>query len=631
MGTGKKEATRRVRQGKVGDGMSNVRVKGENFYRDAKKVKQVNILKDGRPQRNAEGKITQAASYQSRDVPTAVIEPNRKWFTNTRVISQDTLTAFREAVAETEKDPYQVLLKTNKLPMSLIRDGSETNGLKKHQAKMTLETSPFATTFGPKAQRKRVKLSVSSITDLAGDTDKSLDTYKERQEQIKLLSGAPGSAQDGEDDPGVSIAKEAVFTKGQSKRIWNELYRTIDSSDVIIHVLDARDPLGTRCRAVEKYLKEEKPHVKLILVLNKVDLLPTSVVASWIRVLSKEYPTAAFRSSITNPFGKGSLLGLLRQFSGLLSNRKQVSVGIVGYPNTGKSSLINALRGKKVTTVAPVPGETKVWQYITLTKRMYLIDCPGIVPPSNDASPQDLLLRGAVRTEKVENPEQYIPAVLAKTKQRHMERTYELQGWKDHIHFLELLARKGGRLLKAGEPDVDGVARMVLNDFLRGKIPWFTPPPPLDGDAADGIEGREGRLGEMPRKRKRDDAESVADTSMDAPSPTPGGNDETESEDEFEGFGSGSEPDADSDSDSEVEAADNAITSQDVAAAEDIIKLDVSSDDDSGDESVEYGEDGDASEKEGEEESDPSEIDSISRRPSLSSRGSKASRRQKSR
>ncbi|KAL8370537.1 hypothetical protein RB595_000760 [Gaeumannomyces hyphopodioides] len=632
MGTGKKEATRRVRQGKVGDGMSNVRVKGENFYRNAKKVKQVNILKDGRPQRNAEGKITQAASYQSRDVPTAVIEPNRKWFTNTRVISQDTLTAFREAVAETEKDPYQVLLKTNKLPMSLIRDGSETNGLKKHQAKMTLETSPFATTFGPKAQRKRVKLSVSSITDLAGDTDKSLDTYKERQEQIKLLSGASGSAQDGEEDPGVSIAKEAVFTKGQSKRIWNELYRTIDSSDVIIHVLDARDPLGTRCRAVEKYLKEEKPHVKLIMVLNKVDLLPTSVVASWIRVLSKEYPTAAFRSSITNPFGKGSLLGLLRQFSGLLSNRKQVSVGIVGYPNTGKSSLINALRGKKVTTVAPIPGETKVWQYITLTKRMYLIDCPGIVPPSNDASPEDLLLRGAVRTEKVENPEQYIPAVLAKTKQRHMERTYELQGWKDHIHFLELLARKGGRLLKAGEPDVDGVARMVLNDFLRGKIPWFTPPPPLDGDVADGIEGREGRLGEMPRKRKRDDAESVADTSMGAPSPTPGGNDEIESGDEFEGFDSGSEPDADSDSDSEVEEAEDDITSQDVAAAEDIIKLDVSSEEDSGDESVEYGEDGDDSDNDGEEESDPSEIgDSISRRPSLSSRGSKASRRQKSR
>lgn len=164
--------------------------------------------------------------------------------------------------------------------MSLIRDGSEVNGIKKHQAKMTLETTPFSTTFGPKAQRKRVKLSVNSINDLAEDTDKSLDTYKERQDQIRLLSGASGTPGDDEDDASVPIAKEAVFTKGQSKRIWNELYRTIDSSDVIIHVLDARDPLGTRCRAVEEYLRKEKPHVKLIMVLNKVDLLPTSVVVS---------------------------------------------------------------------------------------------------------------------------------------------------------------------------------------------------------------------------------------------------------------------------------------------------------------------------------------------------------------
>ncbi|TLS29692.1 hypothetical protein PpBr36_01079 [Pyricularia pennisetigena] len=610
MGTRKKEANLRARKGTSSDGMANVRTKGENFYRTAKRVKQLNVLKEGKAQRNADGVITKAASYQSKDVPTAVIEPNRKWFTNTRVISQDTLTAFREAVAETEKDPYKVLLKSNKLPMSLIRDGSEVNGLKKHQAKMTLETTPFSTTFGPKAQRKRVKLSVNSINDLAEDTDKSLDTYKERQDQIRLLSGASGTPGDDEDEASVSIAKEAVFTKGQSKRIWNELYRTIDSSDVIIHVLDARDPLGTRCRAVEEYLRKEKPHVKLIMVLNKVDLLPTSVVASWIRVLSKEYPTAAFRSSITNPFGKGSLLGLLRQFSGLLSNRKQVSVGIIGYPNTGKSSLINALRGKKVATVAPIPGETKVWQYITLTKRMYLIDCPGIVPPSNDASPQDLLLRGAVRTEKVENPEQYIPAVLAKTKLRHMERTYDLSGWKDHIHFLELLARKGGRLLKAGEPDVDGVARMVLNDFLRGKIPWFTPPPALEGDA-EGVDGREGRLGEIPLKRKRDDAESVADTSMGAPSPTSDDSedDKVSSDDEFEGFESDSEPDA---TPSEPEKA---------SAPEPYIQLDASSEEDS---------DGDVVEDGGVAITGAGDGDDDADRPkSLSSRNSKPSRKQR--
>lgn len=100
-----------------------------------------------------------------------------------------------------------------------------------------------------------------------------------------------------------------------------------------------------------------------------------------------------------------------------------------------------------------------------------MLQGPGVVPPNPSDTPQDILMRGVVRVEKVENPEQYIPAILAKVKTHHMERTYELKGWKDHIHFLELLARKGGRLLKGGEPDVDGVAKMVISDFLRGKIP----------------------------------------------------------------------------------------------------------------------------------------------------------------
>jgi nuclear GTP-binding protein len=235
--------------------------------------------------------------------------------------------------------------------------------------------------------------------------------------------------------------------------------------------------------------------------------------ASWVRYLSKDYPTLAFHASITNSFGKGSLIQLLRQFSSLHSDRKQISVGFIGYPNTGKSSIINTLRKKKVCTVAPIPGETKIWQYITLMKRIYLIDCPGVVPPSNTDTPQDILLRGVVRVENVENPEQYIPAVLSKTKPQHIERTYQIKGYKDHIEFLEKLARKGGRLLHGGEPDVDGVAKMVLNDFLRGKIPWFTPPPIIEGVEEKGIEGRQGRLGEMGKKRKRDD-ESVAETSI---------------------------------------------------------------------------------------------------------------------
>ncbi|TPX19092.1 uncharacterized protein E0L32_011253 [Thyridium curvatum] len=591
MGTGKKEASRRQRQGKTGDGMANVKVKGESFYRDAKRVKQLNMFKEGKAQRNKDGKIIQAASYQSRDVPTAVIEPNRKWFGNTRVISQDSLKSFREAMAERANDPYQVLLKSNKLPMSLIRDGSETNGLKKHRAKMTLESSPYSEIFGSKSTRKRVKLDVSSLADLADGAEKDLDTYKDRLEQQRLLSGNAGP-EDGpidhaaEEDTAINAAIEPIFTKGQSKRIWNELYRTIDSSDVLIHVLDARDPLGTRCRSVEKYLKEEAPHKHLIFLLNKCDLVPTSVAAKWVKILQKEVPTAAFRASVTQPFGKGSVIGLLRQFSSLHSDRKQISVGLVGYPNVGKSSVINALRGKASVKVAPIPGETKVWQYVTLMKRIFLIDCPGIVPPDQQASPEILILRGTVRTEKVENPAQYIPAVLKKVKPQHLKRTYDLDysDIGDHIRFLEALARKSGRLLKGGEPDVDGVARIILNDFMRGKIPWFTPPPQVQVDETENSD-RTGRLGEM-KKRKRDDAESVADTSVGATIPTAMKSKPEEAEDDnsdFEGFGSDSDPGEMGSSDEDEDSVESTVGTEDVILLE-------SSDDDASEVDEEEGE-----------------------------------------
>lgn len=245
------------------------------------------MYKDGKPQRNAAGDITKSASYQSREVPKARIEPNRKWFGNTRVISQEALSSFREAVAERASDPYQVLLKTNKLPMSLIRDGSDVNGLKQHQAKMTVETAPFGDTFGPRAQRKRVKLGVDSLEGLAGETAKEQETYLEKQDQGKHEDGTPVIAGDDVVAEDVhATARESVFTKGQSKRIWNELYKVIDSSDVVIHVLDARDPEGTRCRSVEKYIQTEAPHKHLVFVMNKCDLVPTGVAVRFFSLSS---------------------------------------------------------------------------------------------------------------------------------------------------------------------------------------------------------------------------------------------------------------------------------------------------------------------------------------------------------
>jgi nuclear GTP-binding protein len=211
---------------------------------------------------------------------------------------------------------------------------------------------------------------------------------------------------------------------------------------------------------------------------------------------------------------------------------------MVGYPNTGKSSIINTLRKKKVCVVAPIAGETKVWQYITLMKRIYMIDCPGIVPPNQEDTDEDLLLRGSVRVENVEYPAQYIEAVLRRVQPRHLQRTYEIYDYEDGTMFLEQLCRKSGRLLKGGEADIDGAAKMVLNDWIRGKIPWFTPPPYKEGEVAatKGIEGRDGRLGEMSKKRKRD-GEASATASVAAKTDATGASqDDDEDDDEFGGF-----------------------------------------------------------------------------------------------
>ena len=176
--------------------------------------------------------------------------------------------------------------------MELIEDKGNINGLKEHAAKITVESQPFAHTFGPKAQRKRPKLDFSSIQHLAGRTTSMHDTYLERLEQARLLSGTSGQSEgdDTNNSTGeLQSAREFIFMKGTSKRIWNELYKVIDSSDVILHVLDARDPDGTRCRSVEKYIKTEAPHKHLVFVLNKVDLVPSKVAVSQVLSVSRSH------------------------------------------------------------------------------------------------------------------------------------------------------------------------------------------------------------------------------------------------------------------------------------------------------------------------------------------------------
>ncbi|NXJ88792.1 NOG2 protein, partial [Corythaixoides concolor] len=414
--------------------------------------------------RNKHGKVIKPLQYQSTVAPGTVarVEPNIKWFGNTRVIKQSSLQKFQEEMETVMKDPYRVVMKQRKLPMSLFHDRIKPHTSRVH----ILDTETFETTFGPKSQRKRPNLSASDVQSLVENAEASSGSYDQGKDRDLVT-----------EDTGVrDEAQEEIYKKGQSKRIWGELYKVIDSSDVVVQVLDARDPMGTRSPHVESYLKKEKHWKHLIFVLNKCDLVPTWATKRWVAVLSQEYPTLAFHASLTNPFGKGAFIQLLRQFGKLHSDKKQISVGFIGYPNVGKSSVINTLRSKKVCNVAPIAGETKVWQYITLMRRIFLIDCPGVVYPSGDTE-TDIVLKGVVQVEKIKSPEDHISAVLERAKPEYIRRTYKIDSWKDTEDFLEKLASRTGKLLKGGEPDTQTVSKMVLNDWQRGRIPFFVKPP----------------------------------------------------------------------------------------------------------------------------------------------------------
>lgn len=180
---------------------------------------------------------------------------------------------------------------------------------------------------------------------------------------------------------------------------------------------------------------------------------------------------------------------------------------MIGYPNAGKSSVINALMGKPCCKAAPLPGETKVWQYITLTKKIFLIDCPGVVydvgddevrytsngsvfawavtcspaidqnMDANIANPYRFLLlqvetvlKGVVRAERLQSPGDFVAPMLARISVEHIQRHYGLKEWSSDVDFLTQLANKKGKLLRGGEPDLDGVAKSMIYDWQRVRI-----------------------------------------------------------------------------------------------------------------------------------------------------------------
>jgi nuclear GTP-binding protein len=444
--------------------------------RDQRTIKRLKMYKS-KIKRDEKGNIIKGSVLKASDrieQEMARIAPDRRWFGNTRTIGQEALQKFREEMGAKYKDPYSIIIKQSKLPLSLLEEPKNTDGSIRKEME-------WDKTFGDKANRKRVRLNAVDMSALATEANDKSDNYDSNKEKDRdLMKGVHKDRKD-------KSKNGILMTKGQSNRIWCELYKVIDSSDVVLYVVDARDPMGTRSAFLEDFMRREKKYKHFVLVLNKCDLVPLWATARWLQILSKDYPTIAFHASVNHPFGKGNVISLLRQFARLHNvthrgnkrTKTPISVGVIGYPNVGKSSLINTLRRKAVCKVAPIPGETKIWQYVALTRTIFLIDCPGVVYDRESNNDVQAVLKGVVRVERLGNADKtdVVDTVLKIVKHRDIVATYGVTEWRDVVDFLEKLAKVRGKLVAGGEPDVEAAARMVLYDWQRGRLPWFNAPP----------------------------------------------------------------------------------------------------------------------------------------------------------
>jgi hypothetical protein len=257
------------------------------------------------------------------------------------------------------------------------------------------------------------------------------------------------------------------------KDFWDMAREVIEESDVVIEVLDGRMPHQTRNKKAENMVRiSKKP---LLLVVNKTDMITSKTVKRHRESLQKVAPvvfvSTKTRRGIT--FLKKKIFQLTKKKSRRRYKWKPVSVGIIGYPNTGKSSLINALVGRKKTKVAAKPGHTRGIQWIKIDSGIRLVDTPGVIPFFQEDEVKQALI-GVLDSSKIEYPEDVarrIVEMFLEDNKKALEKVYGIKVKdKNFDEIIDAIGTVRGMLKKGGEIDKRRVYLTLVNDWQKGKL-----------------------------------------------------------------------------------------------------------------------------------------------------------------
>ncbi len=365
-----------------------------------------------------------------------------------------------------------------------------------------------------KLKQKEKKREAQAMKRKGASSTAAMDVDIEEEEETKprsnLLLPQTTNESSYEVAPEDSIDMNYKNLGQNSRRAFlGELRKVVERADVILQVLDARDPQGTMSTAVQEMVLSNH-RKKLVYVLNKADLVPKDVLAGWLKFLRKSFPTIPFKCNTQNQkgnlgqssgkvgktqesalqtnhaVGAEELLGLLKNYSRVGDSKSIISVGIVGFPNVGKSSLINSLMRTRAVAVSSMPGFTKVAQEVILDKNIRLIDSPGIVFADGDSCAT--ALRNCVNVEEMEDIHSPIQAILERVPQPYLMQVYGISKFEPNnvVAFLSLVARATGKLKKGGVPNTDNAGRTILHDWNNGKIKYYCRPPVLPSGGGAG-------------------------------------------------------------------------------------------------------------------------------------------------
>lgn len=342
--------------------------------------------------------------------------------------------------------------------------------------------------------------------------------------------------------------------------VWRQLWRVIERSDLIVQIVDARNPLMFRSEDLESYVKAVDSRKENLLLINKADMMTYKQRKAWASYLkgakiayrffsaqlAKEYnelregdesdedaPSTSYKrtgepsadededtqdesgetagdeelerkaqaaedgSEAHEEDDEDTRILTVEELESIFlqhapdnsTDDHKITIGLVGYPNVGKSSTINALVGAKKVSVSSTPGKTKHFQTIHLSENVVLCDCPGLVFPNFATTKAELVCNGVLPIDQLREYSGPAATVAKRIPKSFLEALYGITihmrpleeggtGVPTAQEVLRAYARARGFATSGqGNPDESRAARYILKDYVNGKLLWVEPPP----------------------------------------------------------------------------------------------------------------------------------------------------------